>query len=169
MAEGKTGGGENTGGRVTPMLSPAPQERQLAGFTSPSNHRVRQCGSATVTRCAGQAVELWAPFSRSPDSICKCKELDSVTSQLPSSASLWLLKPASVCAKTHSARVVPSHSTVPWSGFQGGALVKGTCATTQTPRSALARPYTSALIRTSILLEEQLQPLADRPLLSMTC
>lgn len=70
-----------------------------------------------------------------------------MTSQLPSSASLWLLKPASVCAKTHSARVVPSRSTVPWSGFQGGALVRGTCATTQTPRSALARPYTSALIR----------------------
>ena len=70
-----------------------------------------------------------------------------MTSQFPSSASLWLLKPASACAKTHSARVVPSHSTVPRSGFQGGALVRGTCTTTQTPRSALARPYTSALFR----------------------
>lgn len=52
-----------------------------------------------------------------------------------------------MCAKTHSTSGVPSHSTVPWSSFQGGALVRGTCATTQTPRSALAQLYTSALFR----------------------
>lgn len=63
------------------------------------------------------------------------RELYSMTSQFPSSASLWLQKPASVCAKTHSATVVPSHSTVLWSDFRREALIKGTCATTQTPRS----------------------------------
>lgn len=70
-----------------------------------------------------------------------------MTSQFPSSASLWLQKPASVCAKTHSATVVPSHSTVLWSDFRREALIKGTCATTQTPRSDQDQLYTSILFR----------------------
>lgn len=51
MAENKIEGGENTGGRVTSVLSPAPQERQPAGFTSPSNHRISKSGSVTDPVC----------------------------------------------------------------------------------------------------------------------
>lgn len=43
------------------MLSPAPQERQLAGFTSPSKLS-RQTVRLSHRDPVGQAVELWAPF-----------------------------------------------------------------------------------------------------------
>lgn len=46
------------------MLSPAPQET-ASRFHLSGNHRVRQCGSATVTRCAGQADGALGSFSGS--------------------------------------------------------------------------------------------------------
>ena len=155
-AENKTEGGENTGGRVSSLLSPAPQERQPAGFTSPSNHRIRQCGSVTVTRCAGQAAQLWVPFSRSPGSICKCRK--------------WIQWPPSFlpvppCDYWSQQVRVPRHTLPGW--YQVTALCLGQVFKEELLSGVLALPPRlpgqpwldrthPPSLGTSILLEEQL-------------